>query len=542
MAWLDNYPNIQAIFGSFSGLHPKTPPTSGEGWEERHHISAHHRQFTTIFNISYDGEKDEGAIGPIKTYWLNHIALRARSWQSYIDSDITQGIINKYCGWIIGGGLKLQSEPVKLVLESEGININKEEFSKNVEARFSLFAKSMRVSHDGLENLNQLAATCKRNAVLAGDVLVVLRLINNQITVQLIDAGNVQQPIFNSDLHAKAEARGNRIRHGVELSKKGEHVAYYVRKTFDVFTRILAKNRGRKTAYLVYGLKWRIDNTRGVPLTSSIMQKIATVDKYSDATLQSAEERAKIVYSIEHAAFSTGESPLLNLMKASHDADAKTDTGEIHGEAVAQKVASTTKKQAFNMPRGAVLKSLEAKNELYYKEFYNTNTNAIASAIGIPPEVAYSLYNSNFSASRAALKDWEHTIMVKRGDFSTQFYQPIYDLWLEIDILLGKTQAPGFLMANARKDFMTLDAFRNARWVGSNVPHIDPVKEVLAERLKLGSGGAHLPLTTGESATEALNGGDFDTNLAQMILEFLASEELKPAESEHEDDEDPEDK
>ena len=88
--------------------------------------------------------------------------------------------------------------------------------------------------------------------------------------------------------------------------------------------------------------------------------------------------------------------------KAAFNADAETQTGDIDGEAVAAKVAATTNKQAINMPIGATLRSLEAKNELYYKDFYHTNVNAIASALGIPPEVAFSKYDSNFSASRAA--------------------------------------------------------------------------------------------------------------------------------------------
>ncbi len=64
-----------------------------------------------------------------------------------------------------------------------------------------------------------------------------------------------------------------------------------------------------------------------------------------------------------------------------------------------------------------------------------------------------------------------------------------------------------------------MDSFRNARFVGASVPHIDPLKEVEAERAKLGDAAAHLPLTTLEAATEALGGGDVGANLEQFARE-----------------------
>lgn len=544
MAWLDRYPRIQAAISGFTNPYPKERATYGDGWEDNRSVKsensvvANHTGFKPMFTVSYDGETDQGAMGPIKRYWLDHVALRARSWQSYLDSDITQGIVNKYVGWIVGGGLKLQSEPDELVLKSEGITIKKEDFSKEVEARFKVYTRSKNISHNKQSNLPQIARTAYKNAVIGGDVLVVMRLVSGNITIQLIDGSQVQQPLFLDKAHAKAESRGNRIRHGIETNKRDEPVAFYIRKRFNESTRIRAKSAGRLTAFMVHGLEYRIDGMRGIPLISAVMQKIKMVDRYTEATVGAAEERQKIALFIEHNAISTGENPLLNQAKAAFNADAETQTGPIDGEATAAKIATTTNKQAINMPPGATIKSIEAKNELYFKDFYLTNRDAIASALGIPPEVAFSKYDSNFSASRAALKDWEHTIMVQRGDFSTQFYQNIYNFWLEIEILKNKIQAPGYLVAKARKNNMVIESFQSARFVGANVPHIDPVKEVMAERLKLGTGMAHVALTTAESSTEATNGGDYDTNITQAIKELADAEELRPPESEHLEPED----
>jgi capsid protein len=194
--------------------------------------------------------------------------------------------------------------------------------------------------------------------------------------------------------------------------------------------------------------------------------------------------------------------------------------------ALADKITVTTEKQAFNMPIGAHLKSLESKNELYFKDFYSTNIMLFCAAAQIPYEVAMAKYDSNYSASRGAIKDWEHKLNVRRANFAFQFMQPVYDFWLEVRILQRKIYAPGYLKARIKNDRMLLEAFRNARFVGTPVPHIDPVKEVEAERLKLGDAGASIPLTTVEAATESLNGGDSTANIEQFAEELKTSKKL----------------
>jgi capsid protein len=190
---------------------------------------------------------------------------------------------------------------------------------------------------------------------------------------------------------------------------------------------------------------------------------------------------------------------------------------------LAKNIIATTNKQTFNMSPGSTVKAVESKQEMFFEEFYKTNANIICAAIGIPPNVAFSLYTDSFSASRAATKDWEHTMNVEREDFQFQFYQRVYDFWLHFEVLNGRIDIPGYLQAFYSGDVITLEAIRNARFTGAQFPHIDPLKEVQAERLKLGDSAKQIPLTTVEMATEALNGGDSNANIDQF------SEELKKA-------------
>lgn len=484
-----------------------------------------------LFSV-FNGEKNLGEIGPIKNYVLDYAALRMRSWQSFHESEITQTIMNRYKMWVVGKGLKLQSEPVKSILLQEGITVDSEIFSKSVEDRFHVWVKSKSSDYAGMENVHIHADTAVKNSILGGDVLVILRYENSNVNVQLVDGAHIQSPIFGTEWYPQKLENGNRIINGIELDPRGQHVRYYVRQLDFSFKVINAKGEssGLQMAFLVYGLKYRIDNVRGVPLFAVVLETLKKLERYKEATVGSAEERQKIVMQVVHDIGSTGENPLnKNLAKAfEFQPSANNDLPiDVAGNVLANTVNVSTNKQTFNMPVGSKLEALESKNELYFKDFYTVNFDIICAAVSIPPNVASSKYDSNFSASRAALKDWEHTLTVKRHDFSFQFYQPIFNFWLECEILNNKIKADGYLMAKLKSNTMILDSYRMARFVGAPVPHIDPLKEVKAEREKLGLAGYSVPLTTLEAATEALGGGDSQHNMEQFSNELAKSIKLK---------------
>lgn len=506
--------------------------------------------YRSLFAITYNGEKNLGELGPAREYLLDYEMMRIRSWQSYLESEITQTVLNRFSTWVIGSGLKLQSEPNKVVLESEDINFDSEPFNEIVEARFSAFAKSKNSDWAKRKNLNLLSKTAFLNSLIGGDVLVVLRYQKKRLSVQLIDGCHLCSPMFGNDCYAQALENGNEIRNGIEFNSTGEHVAYYVRKKNLEYQRIPCKSSstGLTLAYLLCGMEYRLDNTRGIPLIATVLETIKKLERYKEATVGSAEEQAKISYQVVHQAYSDGENPLAKSLAKAVDFDAVVDDipVDVAGKALANTVAATTNKSAYNLPIGSKIETIDKNTaELYFKDFYTTNINLICAAIGIPPEVAMSKYDSNFSASRAALKDWEHTINVNRARFSFEFLQPIYNLWLHIQILENKVQADGYINAFFEGNEMVLESYRNARFVGATIPHIDPKKEVDAIRAKLGSRADSIPLITLEQATEELNGGDSDNNITQFAEELKQAKDLgvlreepfaEPAETKVEED------
>ena len=489
--------------------------------------------YEIIGGYHYDGQKDAGEM-PIKNYVVNYPTLRQRSWDLLLDSPLAQTVIKKYVSWSIGKGLKLQAEPSISVLAEEGITIKKEEWSKRVESRFELFKRSKGTDYSGMQSLNKLESEAFKNAKIGGDVLVLLYYKKGRIKVQLVDGARVATPLNRVALFPMKEANGNRIKEGIEIDDSGEHQAYHIKRPgASIETdRIAARDaQGRIRAYMVYGWKYRIDSVRGMPLLSVVMEMSQQLQQYQAAAVASAEDRAKISVAIEHQpnAMSTGDNPF-----ATSTVRALNVSGEFapdfpedsFGQPLADKVTATTKRQAVNLPLGAALKTIESKAELYFKDFFTVNIDQVCAACEIPPNVAMSKYDSNFSASRAALKEWDNTLNVQREDFAEQFLAPIYAFFLEMETRTGKIKSPGYVEAFDSEDWMLLEAYHKSRFVGVPVPHIDPVKEVDAERKKLGKAADAIPLTTIERATEILGGGDSDGNIEQFSEELKLSRTL----------------
>ena len=488
---------------------------------------ASHGYYGGVYSISFDGEKNLGEVGPAINYHLDYTKLRVRSWQAYLESELAQIILDRVNVWVIGKGLKLQSQPSKQTLLSEGINFNSEAFNKVVEARFGTWANSKQSSYSGNETLNDIQSEAFKNCNIAGDVLQVIRYQKGKVTVQNIDANSIYC------MTLMKSSRGNKIVNGVEIDGKGKHVGYWYTETDtqkSSFISAYETTTGLRVAWLVYGNKYKIDSVRGLPAIAQSLESIKKTERYKEATVGAAEEVSKIALQIVHDSFSDGESPLTqNTMDALDVGVVKKIPSTTEGDALANKITATTNKTAINNPVGAKIETInQSNNTIAFKEFYGTMAEYICASMMIPPNVAFSLYNDSFSASRAATKDWEHTIEYKRSYFQSQSYDYIYRFWFHMEVLNNKIQAPGYFQAFQNGNHMVVDAYLNCRFTGPMFPHIDPLKEVKAEREKLGELGKHIPLTTVEMATEVLNGGESTSNMEQFSEEWKEMDILIP--------------
>lgn len=458
----------------------------------------------TVRDVSYDGELNAGSLGNPINLIPDEEKIRYRANEAMLTSDVIKSISSKYFKAVVGQGLNLKSEPNTDVLKSEGINEDLRNFVDVTETRFRVWSKSTLPDYSEQKTLHKLALDAFTTAFIGGDSLVICRVDKqNNLTIQVVDGYHL-----GSSLNSKKLYENNTIIKGVERDSKGKHVAYHLRngERIDVY----GKKTGRKMAWLVYGTKARIDHVRGMSEISTILEKDGVLKRYTEATVTSAEERAKIAYAITHGMHSNGENPL-----AAKIAAVQGNSGEkVDFEEVRKNIQATTQKTVINMPQDSDLKSLESDQEVNYPEFFNAIFEQECAAMDIPPEVAKQMYNSNYSASRAAINNWGYIVDIKRQDLSEQFYKPIYNLWLELEVLKGKIQSNGYKQALRDKNRMAIEAYTTARFQGLKMPHIDPLKEVKAVREMIEEG-----LISKEHATEILNIGDWWENIEQIKKE-----------------------
>ena len=484
-----------------------------------------------IINKSWDGEKTLGELGVVVRNVPDYKKLRLRSYQAYETMDAFKTIASKYFYWKIGSGLKLQAEPNVSVLESEGLNISdteSSEFQKMAEARFLIWANSNQSDYLKQKNLHELASDFDRGAFLGGDNLLIVRFDDNGLTIQFVSGEFVCNPGIETDYHTQAEKKGNCIEHGIEIDKHGKHIAYFVRikvkNDVDKFDRVPAygEKSGKKLAWLVSSKKSSPDHLRAVPAMSQSLEKINKLDRYVEAAVTKAEQAANIVHTLKHKEFSTGEGILekeLAKKRGESIVGVDLENNKVLADGLANKISQQTSGTAYNLPVGAELESFESSIETDFGVFHKTVFEGISAGANVPPEVAMQSFNSNYSASRAAINSFGYFITVDRQTFAEQFYIPIYKLWIEHQILSKKITAKGYI-ENIDNPMVT-ESYTQCRFLGKDMPHIDPLKEAKSIELMLA-----LNLVSREQASEMLGVGSWDENFKKRLQE----DELIPKE------------
>lgn len=466
----------------------------------------------------FNGEKTKGTLGaPIDVY-PDYYAAQQRAWELQLTNSYAKLIIDKWSNWTIGKGLRFNATPY------ENGAFNSDSFIETVEHRFRTYLDSRYSGYDSMESIQEKAKIVHKNCNVSGDALCVLRIENGKPKLKLIDGSLVITPL-------KYTTKGNRIIDGVEIDAKGRHAAYWVASDSGEVKRIKAYDprTGLRYAFMVYGTKFRISETRGYPLLLQDFEKLKMLDRYVEATVQNAEATAKLLYSVEHDNSSTGEDPFGSIGDKASSLSGKKNEDSISdiyltGEQACGKVARVTGATALNLPVGAKLNVTKPEAEALMPDFLESNLKTICAAAGIPFEVALSIYGSNYSASRASIKDWEHNLKLDRNDFTVQFYKPIYEMFLYLESLAGLVPATGLLTAYSKRDIITIESIQKATFTGENIASIDPLKEVKAVREALGEPeGQKSPLMTYEDGSQQISNSDFAEVQKQVTREDNSS-------------------
>lgn len=470
----------------------------------------------------HDGDKYPGGFGFTELLTADYWTLRQRSAQLFKSNIYARGIVRRLVTNIINTGLALEATPEDAIL-----NVGEDplaEWSELIENRFHLWERSPALcDYCGGKSFGGIQAAAKMAALISGDVLVVM--LQDPITglprVRLVDAQRVQTP-FGVGLDMPQLAAGHEIKHGVEVDADGRQVAYWL--VSQSATQLRAERlaavgpSGRRVAWLVYGTERLLDEVRGEPLLSIMLQSLREIDRYRDAVQRKAAINAILAMFIQKDQETIGSRPL-------------TGGAVVRGKDAMPGPVGGTKQRTFNfseMIPGAVLDELApgekpqgfppTGTDEKFADFEAAIVNAMSWALEIPPEILQLGFSSNYSASQAAINEFKLYLNPARASWGDDFCQPIYTEWLISEVLAGRIVAPGLL--DAWRDPLKFDQFAAwtaADWSGAIKPSVDLVKQANGYTMLVEQG-----FISRDRAARETTGTKFSKNVQKLARENLA--------------------
>ncbi len=448
--------------------------------------------------------------------------LRQRSRSLYMSAPLAVSAIKTNRTNIIGSGLKPKP---KIDFESLGMTVDEAElWEKEAEKEFALWAESKFCDSAKINDFYEMQQLVCMNWLLNGDACVLIdyeksknKCMPYSLRLRIIESDRICNPDTMGsevDLFKKAK-NGNRIYNGVEINSRGSVEAYYICNTYPGSGLMLKKEWVRVEAYgrktgnpnvLMIFESERPEQYRGIPYLAPVIESLKQLTRYSEAELMSAVLNGIFSVYIKTTA-PASENPLF--FGIGEEERISVDPNEY--ELGSGTINILNPNESLEIVDGK-------RPNINFDGFVASMAKYIGAALEIPVEILIKSFNSNYSASRAALLEFFKAVKMKRSWLVNDFCKPVYELWLAEAAARGRIKAPGFFEDPAVKK-----AWCGCIWNGPAQGQIDPVKEVTAAQKRV-----ELGISTREIETIESMGGDFITNAVQLERE---AKEMKKIEN-----------
>lgn len=436
--------------------------------------------------------------------------LRQRARSLYMTAPLAVSAIKTNRTNVVGTGLKPKP---KINYEELGLTVEQaRKWQKKTEREFELWAESEHCDSTKVNDFYELQQVVCMSWLMNGDACVLINFNDEpnympySLRLHVIEADRVCTPksTGNSvDLNIKAE-NGNRIYNGVEINKNGAVTAYYICNTYPNSTLetkkewIRVEAFGKKTGIpnvLMIFESERAEQYRGVPYLSPVIESLKQLTRYSEAELTAAVINGffTVFIKTESSAEDIPFSGISDDTEDTYSNDYVLAPGAIN----------------VLRPNEDIKIADSNRPNINFDGFVSSMAKYIGASLEMPQEVLLKSFNSNYSASRAALLEAYKGYKMRREWIVKDFCQPVYELWLTEAISKGRINAPGFFTNSILKK-----AWCKCEWNGPAMSQIDPDKEVEAARKRV-----ELGISTREKETIELTGGDFDVNIERLKRE-----------------------
>lgn len=448
---------------------------------------------------------------------FNNYTLRQRARMLYMAAPIATSAIKTNRTNVVGVGLKLKSR-----IDREALGLTPEQaeaWQKTTEREFALWAENKRACDaTGMNTFYGLQQLALISWLLSGDCIGVFkqyepdRLLPYSLRVHLIESDRIATPVNHGTgmrtnyTTGKNPDTGNTIYDGVEVDSNGAVVAYHIRSNYPfeiggpttTWARVLAYQEHTGLPNVVHVVDCeRPDQYRGVSYLAQVIEPLLQLRRYTDSELMAAVVESFFTAFIKTNA-PTDENPFNAveeepLSEPRGPNEYSMGPGQINIMEPGEDVTFADPKR----PAGG------------FDAFVTSISSQIGAALEVPADLLLKKFNASYSASRAALMEAWKAFKMRREWLADDFCRPIYEVWMSEAVARGRIYAPGFFTNPAIRA-----AYLGSEWIGPSQGQLDPVKEITAEILAVGEG-----FSTHSQSTTRLNGGQWDANVDQLLLE-----------------------
>ena len=442
----------------------------------------------------------------------NNYTLRQRARMLYMAAPIATSAIKTNRTNVIGCGLKLQARP-----NTELLGLSPEaakDWQRRTEAEFDIWAKRKKsCDATGVNDFYGIQQLALMSWLLSGDVFCIMKQVPAtaatpySLRLHLIEADRVSTPgspgATFSNMTEGIAKNGNKIYDGVEVDKNGAIVAYYICNNYPNELKMAASEWTRVEAYgsltgqpniIQIMESERPEQYRGVSYLAQVIEPLLQIRRYTESELTAA-----LIESF-FTAFVMTENPEENPYNEAgqpqidhSDDEYEMGPGQIN----------------YMKPGESITFGTPSRPNSGFDAFIRALCEQCGAALEIPADLLLKSFNSSYSASRAALLEAWKAFKMRREWFVSDFCKPIYEIWLSEAVARGRIQAPGFF-----NDPLIREAWLGSEWVGPSQGQLDPTKEIEAEIKAVEHG-----FSTHEQSTIKLNGGQWESNVAQLAHE-----------------------
>lgn len=440
---------------------------------------------------------------------------------------------------IVGSLYLLNSKPATRVLFGREDEVWEEEFTQEIEEKFTLWAESSECWVDSTRRntFSELVRLAVGVHFMGGEALASVEWLRDEIdrpfntAVQMLDLERLSTPPeYQFDLG---------VRGGVRRNSRGRPVAYYVQNAHpsdwrsperNTWKFVDAKKPWGRTQMIHVFEQVRPDQTRGIAAITSMLR-----EAHQSKTMRAIALQNMIVNSSYAAAIESDlpTDAVFQMLGGGNVQDEGVLTGAIENymtsylSTVAQYVGKSKYAQIDgvkipHLPPGSKLNLMPVgKGGLLGTDFEHALNRYMAAGSGVTVEqLAKDYSRTNYSSIKAGLAETKLYMNSKKKIIADRFATAIFLLWLEEAInknsieALKRPNVPNFY------DPLMAEAYGNCDWIGASQGQVDELKETQAAIARINAG-----LSTREIEI-ARFGRDYRKVFKQIAREKAKAEEL----------------